>query len=94
VTLADLEPRAVRRVGDSGLYTANEPTIPENVTDGASRRRKVGLGVASLLVVSLLLLGANAFLMLTSTATETTLAVWLIAPLSVVVLLAAVVIWV
>jgi signal transduction histidine kinase len=64
------------------------------MTDDSERRRTVGLGVASLVAVSLLLLGTNAALILSSAVTETTLVFWLIAPSSVVVLFVAIGIWV
>ncbi|WP_336002581.1 sensor histidine kinase [Halorientalis halophila] len=58
------------------------------------RRRQVALGVASLVAVSLLLLLANAVLIATSTQSETTRLIWLLAPATVVILLIAVWLWV
>lgn len=57
-------------------------------------RRRVGFGVASLLLVSVLLLATNVALILGSGAADVTVAVWLIAPTAVIVLLVAVAVWV
>ncbi len=62
--------------------------------DDPERRRTIGFGVASLAIVSLVLLVTNVALIRISDAAGMTLTLWLIAPAAILVLLTAVTVWV